>query len=147
MCNLYVKREKKRERESGNVPLTTTVATKAAMAAFPKASASPSNGINFSTDSCRICANEMTMMIEKTRIPKGSRRLRPTGNRFCSRSSLQPTILFVVQTITVQRRSKAESNRLAIREREPVVDAAKIFPARRRMLAITLTLIALGNGQ
>ena len=85
------------------------------------------------------------MMMLNTRIPSGSRRLRPTGKRFCSLSNLQPTSLFVDQTMTVQRRSKAESSKLAIRERDPVVDAAKIFPASRRTFAITLTLIALGD--
>ena len=40
----------------------------------------------------------------------------------------------------VQRRSRAESTREAIREREEEDVAAKALPARRRMLAITFIL-------
>ena len=35
-------------------------------------------GSSFWTDSCRIWRNDMTMMIEKTKMPRGSRRRRPT---------------------------------------------------------------------
>jgi hypothetical protein len=57
-------------------------------------------------------------MMEKTRIPIGSRRLRPTGNFFFRRFSFQPTTLLVLQIISVQRRSRAESTRDAMSERE-----------------------------
>lgn len=66
----------------------------------------------------------MTMIMEKTRMPRGSRRLRPTGKVFWSLSKRQLTSLLVDQTMRVQRRSSAESTKLAMREREPVVDAA-----------------------
>lgn len=58
----------------------------------------------------------MTMMMEKTRMPRGSRRRRPTGNFLRSRLILHPTSLLVVQTMTVQRRSSAESTSEAIRD-------------------------------
>lgn len=78
------------------------------------------------------------MMMEKTRIPRGSRRLRPTGNFFLSLSSRQPTSLLVVQMMTVQRRSSAESTRDAIKESELDQIAATPLAASRRTLTATL---------
>ena len=46
----------------------------------------------------------------------------------------------MVQIMRVHRRSRAESTREAMREREEEVNAAAILAARRRMLAITLIL-------
>lgn len=58
------------------------------------------------------------MMMEKTRMPKGSRRLRPTGKRLFRAFRRHCTRRFVDQTMRVQSRSKAESTREAISERE-----------------------------
>ena len=58
----------------------------------------------------------MTMMMEKTRMPRGSSRRLPTGNFFLSFLILHPTSLFVVQTMSVHRRSSAESTSEAISE-------------------------------
>ena len=77
-------------------------------------------------------------MMLKTRIPRGSRRRRPTGNLCCRRFIFQATSLLVVKIMRVQRRSRAESTREAIKEREVEEKAARHFAARRRMLAITL---------
>lgn len=95
------------------------------------------------TDSCKIWRKEMTMMIEKTRIPIGSRRRRPMGNFFLRLSMRQPTSLLVIQMITVQRRSRAESTRDAIKERELDQIAATPFAPRRRMFTMTLIYILL----
>ena len=121
------------------IPLTTTVAARAPMAVGgrPAASFGPP-GRSFLTDSCRICRKEMTMMMEKTRIPRGSKRLLPTGNFLRSFLILQPTSLLVVQTINVQRRSRAESTSDAMRERDEEYPAAMPFAASRMMLATTL---------
>jgi hypothetical protein len=77
-------------------------------------------------------------MMENTKIPRGSRRLRPTGNFFLSLSRRQPTSLLVVQMMTVHRRSSAESTRDATRESELDQMAAMPFAASRRMLTATL---------
>ena len=121
------------------VPFTTTVATNAPMATGGSVAASLGPpGSSFVTDSCRICRKETIMMIEKTRIPRGSRRRRPTGNLCCSRRIFHWTSLFVVQMISVHSRSRAESTREAMSESEDDVKAATILAMRRRMLAITL---------
>ena len=78
------------------------------------------------------------MMMEKTSIPRGSRRRRPTGNLCCSRRIFHWTSLFVVQIIRVQSRSRAESTREAMSEREDDPNAAMTLAVRRRMFAITL---------
>ena len=78
------------------------------------------------------------MMMEKTRIPRGSSRRRPTGNLRRKRRIFHWTSLFVVQMINVQSRSRAESTREAMSEREEDVKAAMILATRRRMLAMTL---------
>ena len=78
------------------------------------------------------------MMMEKTRMPRGSRRLRPTGNFFLSLSRRQPTSLLVTQMMTVQRRSRAESTRDAMRESELDQIAATPFAANRSILTQTL---------
>lgn len=80
----------------------------------------------------------MTMMIENTRMPRGSRRRLPTGNFLRKRLILHPTSLFVVQTMTVHRRSRAESTNEAINEREEENIAATPLAASKRILAITL---------
>lgn len=94
-------------------------------------------GRSFVTDSCRICRNDMTMMIEKTRMPNGSSRRRPTGNLRRRRLIFHWTSLLVVHTMTVQSRSRAESTREAIREREEDPIAAITLAARRTTLATT----------
>jgi len=77
-------------------------------------------------------------MIEKTRIPSGSRRLLPTGNLCCNLRILHCTSLLVVQIINVHRRSRAESTREAISESDDELKAAMTLATRRTMLAITL---------
>lgn len=57
-------------------------------------------------------------MMEKTRIPRGSSRRLPTGNFFRSFVILQPTSLLVVQMMSVQSRSSAESTSEAISDRD-----------------------------
>lgn len=76
-------------------------------------------------------------MIEKTRIPIGSRRLLPTGNFFFSLDNRHPTNLLVTHIITVHRRSSAESTSEAMSERELDQMAATPFAASKRMLTIT----------
>jgi hypothetical protein len=98
---------------------------------------SPS-GSNFSTDSWAICANEITIMTEKTRIPNGSSRLLPTGNFFFSFVNLHCTSRLVDQIIKVQRRSRTESTKEAIRESELEYAAAMHFAISRTTLAMTL---------
>ena len=121
------------------VPFTTTVATSAPMATGGSVAASLGPpGSSFVTDSCRICRKETIMMMEKTRIPRGSRRRRPTGNLCCSRRIFHWTSLFVVQMISVHSRSRAESTREAMSESEEDAKAATILATRRRMFAITL---------
>lgn len=121
------------------MPLTTIVATIAKIAAGDRLAASCAEpGSSFSIDSFKICMKEMIIMIEKTRIPIGSRRLRPTGNFFFSRVSLQPTSLLVVHIISVQSRSSAESTSDAMRERELDFNAAMLLATRRKMLTMTL---------
>lgn len=78
-------------------------------------------------------------MMEKTRIPSGSSLFLPTGKRVRRESRRQLTSLFVVQTITVQRRSRAESVSDAISERDEEKNTATTLAARRAMLANTLT--------
>lgn len=80
-------------------------------------------------------------MIEKTRIPSGSRRLRPTGNLCCNFRILHCTSLLVVQIINVHRRSRAESTREAMSDNDDELKAAMTFATRRAMLAITLTYL------
>ena len=121
------------------MPLTTTVAANAPMATGGSVAASLGPpGSSFVTDSCRICRKETIMMMEKTRIPRGSSRRRPTGNLCCSRRIFHCTSLFVVQIIKVHSRSRAESTSEAMREREEDAKAAVILAMRRIMLAITL---------
>ena len=93
---------------------------------------------NFVTDSCKIWRNETIIIIEKTRMPRGSRRRRPTGNLCWRRRIFQATNLLVVHIIKVQSKSRAESTREATREREEEKKAAHILAMRRRMLARTL---------
>ena len=127
-----------------SVPFTTIVATMAKMAAGGSIATSCSPlGRSFLTDSCRICRKEMTMMMEKTRMPIGSRRRRPMGNFFLRLSRRQPTSLLVTQMMTVQSRSKAESTREAIKEREFDHSAATPLAASRRMFTRTLIYIRL----
>ena len=78
------------------------------------------------------------MMMEKTRIPRGSRRRRPTGNLCRSRRILHWTSLLVVQMIRVQSRSRAESTSEAMSEREEDAKAAMTLAIRRMTLAMTL---------
>ena len=78
------------------------------------------------------------MMMEKTRIPRGSSRRRPTGNLCCSRRILHWTSLFVVQMMRVQSRSRAESTSEAMSEREEDAKAAMTLAMRRVTLAKTL---------
>ncbi|KAI8409261.1 hypothetical protein FOFC_09096 [Fusarium oxysporum] len=84
----------------------------------------------------------MTMMIENTRIPSGSKRLRPTGKRRCIACNRHKTSLLVDHTISVHSKSSAESTSDATSDSDPVVNTANAFPAKRRILAITLILIA-----
>lgn len=77
-------------------------------------------------------------MMENTRMPIGSRRLLPTGNFFLSLFRRHPTNLFVVQMMTVHRRSSAESTSDAMSEREFDQRAATPFAANNRMLTKTL---------
>ena len=81
-------------------------------------------------------------MMLKTRMPNGSSRRRPTGNFFCRELRRHCTMRLVLQTMRVQRRSRAESTVEARREREPEEVTAMILPMRRRMLAKTLMLMA-----
>lgn len=121
------------------MPLITIVAVSAPMATGGSAAASLGPpGSSFVTDSCRICRKETIMMMEKTRIPRGSSRRRPTGNLCCSRRIFHWTSLFVVQMIRVHSRSRAESAREAMSEREEEAKAATILATRRMMFAITL---------
>lgn len=60
------------------------------------------------------------------------------GKRAWREESFQETRRLVVQIMRVQRRSRAESTREAIREREEEKKTATILAARRRMLARTL---------
>ena len=78
------------------------------------------------------------MMMEKTRIPRGSRRRRPTGNLCRSRRIFHWTSLFVVQMMRVQSRSRAESTSEAMSEREEDAKAAMTLAMRRMTLAMTL---------
>lgn len=121
------------------VPLTTIVATMAKMAAGGNCDTlwSPL-GKSFLTDSWRIWRNDMTMRMEKTRMPMGSSRRRPIGNFFRKPSTRQLTSLLVVQMMTVQSRSRAESTRDAIKDRELDQMAATPLAARRRMFTTTL---------
>ena len=80
----------------------------------------------------------MIIMIEKTRMPKGSSRRRPTGNLCCNFVIFHCTNLFVTQMITVHNRSRAESASEAMRDKDEDVHAAAIFAMRRRILARTL---------
>ena len=80
------------------VPFTTTVATKAPIATGGKITASRSwlLGRSLVTLSWRICRKETIMMMEKTRMPMGSRRRRPTGNLWARRERFHATSLLVV---------------------------------------------------
>lgn len=82
--------------------------------------------------------NETIIMIENTRIPSGSRRLRPTGNLCCNLVILHCTSLLVVQIMIVHRRSRAESTREAMSESDDELKAAMTLAMRRAMLASTL---------
>jgi hypothetical protein len=75
-------------------------------------------GNSFSTDSLSTCMNAITMIMENTRIPIGSSRRRPTGNRLLKRLMRHCTNLLVVHTINVHSRSNAESTREAINDSE-----------------------------
>jgi hypothetical protein len=81
-------------------------------------------------------------MIENTSIPSGSNLRRPTGNFFLSLCKRHSTSLCVVNIIAVHNRSKAESASDAMSESEDEYPAAIPLAMRRRMLAITLMLIA-----
>ena len=76
------------------------------------------------------------MITEKTSTPMGSSRLRPTGYWYESDLSI---IFAVVQTIAVDRKSKAASTKLANTDRELVRTMTAILPARRTELAAKLT--------
>ena len=76
------------------------------------------------------------LTIEKTRIPRGSSRRRPTGNLRCRLFSRHSTSLVVVHTIRVHRRSRAESRREAIRDSEEDWVVAIALAARSKMLAM-----------
>ena len=120
-------------------PFTPTVAANAPIAMGGSVAASlglPGN--NFVTDSCKIWRNETIIIIEKTRMLRGSRRRRPTGNLCWRRRIFQATSLLVVHIIKVQSKSRAESTREAIRDREEEKKAAHILAMRRRTLATTL---------
>ena len=78
------------------------------------------------------------MMMENTRIPRGSSRFRPTGNLCCSLRILHWTSLLVVHIMTVQRRSSAESTREAMSDSDEDAKAATILATRSRMFAMTL---------
>lgn len=78
------------------------------------------------------------MMMEKTRIPMGSRRLRPMGNFFLRVWRRQPTSLLVVQMMIVQSKSRAESTRDAIKDSEFDQMAATPLAASKKMLTRTL---------
>ena len=84
----------------------------------------------------------MTMMTLNTSIPKGSSRRCPTGNLRFRALNLHETNLFVVQTISVQRRSRPESTSEAMREREEEKKTAPIFAARRSTFEMTLICVA-----
>ena len=121
------------------VPFTTTVATNAPMATGGSFAASLGPpGSSFVIDSSKIFRKETIMMIEKTRIPRGSNRRRPTGNLCCSRLIFHWTSLLVVQMIKVHSRSRAESTREAMSEREEDPKAAMILAMRSKTFAITL---------
>lgn len=77
-------------------------------------------------------------MMEKTRIPSGSRRRRPIGNFFLRLVRRHPTSLFVVQMMMVQSRSSAESTSEAIRDNELDHRAATPLAASKRILTMTL---------
>lgn len=76
--------------------------------------------------------------MEKTRIPSGSRRRRPTGNLAFKRFNFHATNLFVVQTISVQSKSNAESTNDAINDSEDEKYAAMHFAASSKTFATTL---------
>ena len=80
------------------VPFITTVATKAPIATGGNTTASrfPFPGSSFVTLSCRIWRKETIMMMEKTRMPMGSRRRRPTGNLCARRERFHATRALVV---------------------------------------------------
>lgn len=80
--------------------------------------------------------------MENTRIPSGSSRRRPTGNLRLRLSRRHCTSLFVVQTMRVHNRSRAESRREATRESEEDWVAAAALAANSIMLAITLIYIS-----
>jgi hypothetical protein len=95
-------------------------------------------GRSFLTDSWRIWRNDITIMIEKTRIPMGSRRRRPMGNFFFRLCKRQPTSLLVVQMMMVHSKSSAESTRDAISDKELDQIAATPLAASRRTFTRTL---------
>lgn len=121
------------------IPLTATVAASAPIAVGGSVAASRGPpGISLVTDSCRICRNDTIIIMEKTNIPRGSSRFRPTGNLCRNLRILHWTSLFVVQTINVHRRSRAESTSDAIRDSDEELKAAMPLATRRRTLAMTL---------
>jgi hypothetical protein len=131
------------------------------MATLPSAAMEWSpEGRSFSTDSSKICRNDITIIcedqrgakvlgrvvvctIEKTKIPSGSSRRLPTGNRERSFPNFHWTSLFVVQIIKVQRRSSAESTREAIKERLIEKKTAHILAISSRTFARTLIYLPL----
>ena len=80
------------------VPFTTTVATNAPIATGGNTTASRSlfPGRILVMLSCRIWRKETIMMMEKTRMPMGSRRRRPTGNLCARRERFHATRALVV---------------------------------------------------
>lgn len=96
------------------------------------------DGRSFLTDSSKICKNEIIIRIENTRIPRGSRRRRPTGNLKLRDFIFRLARRLVVQIIIVHKKSKAESVREAIKDRECVDVTAIIFAIKRSTFANTL---------
>lgn len=86
----------------------------------------------------RSQGEERALTIENTRIPKGSRRLLPTGNFAFNRFNLHATSLFVVQTMSVHSKSSAESTNDAISDNDEEKYAAMHFAANSKMFATTL---------
>ena len=122
------------------------------IAAFDKAATTCSpQGKSFKTASSRICRNDTTMIyavsdglksrkltIENTRVPRGSNRLRPTGNLARRAVSRHLTRAFVPQMISVHNKSSAESIIEAMRDNEDDDITAAIFAASNNIFAITL---------
>ena len=128
-----------------NIPFRTIVPACASIAGRGRGVTSRGwPGSSFSTDSLRIWRKEMTIMTEKTRIPRGSRRRRPiwgglsvslgvkvvmvmrtgigqdrrTGKRLLNELIFHATSLLVDHMMIVHRRSSALSVSDAIRDRD-----------------------------